>query len=60
MGTKTRGQVAYEADCAARAAYDDGSKRKAWAQLGAVERLSWERNPTARQWGAAVLAVGPL
>ena len=60
MSTKTRGQTAYEADCAARPAYDDGSKRKVWQQLGAVERDSWERNPTPRTWGASVLAVGSL
>lgn len=60
MGTKTRGQIAYEADCKARPAYDDGSRRKAWEHLGSVERLSWERNPTPRTWGASVLAVGAL
>ena len=60
MATQTAAQAAYEADCKARPTYDDGSKRKAWAQLGAVERLSWQRNPTARTWGAAVLAVGAL
>lgn len=60
MDNKTRGQMAYEADCKARPTYDDGSKRKVWGQLGEVERLSWERNPTARTWGAAVLAVGAL
>lgn len=45
---KTAGQVAYEADVAARPTYDGGAVRKTWSQLGDVEKLSWERNPTPR------------
>ncbi len=48
MSTKSPGQLAYEADCAADPFYPDGSKRKSWAELTDVARLSWERNPTPR------------
>lgn len=44
QGEKTRGQLAYEADCAKRPTYHDGSKRKAWSRLGSVEKYSWERD----------------
>lgn len=46
--TKSPGQIAYEADVAAKPLYHDGTPRKAWASLGAVEQGSWERNPTPR------------
>jgi hypothetical protein len=46
----TQGQIAYIEDCKRRPHYDNGAPRKAWAQLGAPERWSWERNPTAREW----------
>lgn len=38
-----RGQRAYEASIAAAPLYHDGTPRKAWGQLGDVERWSWER-----------------
>ena len=44
----TPGQRAYEQDVAARPFYEDGTRRKTWAQLGEVEHLSWERSPTPR------------
>jgi hypothetical protein len=44
----TPGQIAYEKDVLARPFYNDGARRKAWAQLGEIEQLSWERNPTPR------------
>jgi hypothetical protein len=44
---KTPGQIAYEADCAARPYYGDGARRKKWEQLPAYAQWSWERNPTA-------------
>lgn len=46
---RTPGQLAYEADCAVRPNYHTGEPRKSWADLGAVERWSWERNPTRRE-----------
>ena len=46
---KSAGQRAYESDVRARPKYDDGSARKTWAQLGEVERGSWEKNPTQRE-----------
>jgi hypothetical protein len=49
----TPGQAAYEADCAARPLYHDGSRRKMWEQLDENCRLSWEYNPTPR-WSAPV------
>ena len=48
---KSPGQVAYEQDCLARPTYDTGQIRIAWAKLGAVERSTWEKNPTPR-WQA--------
>jgi len=50
MERKTLGQIAYEEDCNRRPTYPDGSKRKPWSQLDSWARLSWERNPTAREW----------
>lgn len=44
----TPGQNAYEEDCSRQPRYADGTERKSWAQLGDVERWSWERNPTPR------------
>lgn len=40
-----RGKQAYEADLAARPLYHDGTKRKAWDDLGTVEQWSWNRLP---------------
>lgn len=48
VSRKTPGQLAYEADCAARPVYHDGTTRKPWGDLGDVEQWSWERNPTPR------------
>lgn len=47
---KSPGHIAYEADLAAQPVYHDGGKRKTWEQLAELERLSWERNPTPRQY----------
>lgn len=46
------GRELYEADVAAQPAYGDGTARKTWEQLGAVERWSWER-PQAPAQAAA-------
>lgn len=45
---KTPGELAYEADVAARPLYPDGLPRRAWHQLHDAVRWSWERNPTPR------------
>ena len=45
---KSPGQRAYEADCAWRPKYHDGTARTPWAGLSDIARQSWERNPTAR------------
>lgn len=44
----TKGQIAYEVECAARPVQQDGTARRTWQQLGEAERWSWERNPTPR------------
>lgn len=41
--TKTPGQLAYEADVAARPKYHDGTPRRPWADLCPIARWSWER-----------------
>ena len=40
------GREAYEADCRRVPTYHDGTPRRAWDDLCAIARLSWERNPT--------------
>lgn len=45
---RTPGQVAYEAELAVKPSYHDGTLRRTWAQLSAIARWSWERNPTPR------------
>lgn len=45
---KSPGQLAYEEDVRRRPAYHDGAPRHAWAQLDAIARWSWDRNPTQR------------
>lgn len=51
-GEPTPGQLAYEEDVRRSPSYPDGSPRKAWAALGDVERWSWERCPTPREYGS--------
>lgn len=46
---KTLGQIAYDADVAARPRYDDGTPRRRWEQLPQVAQWSWERNPIPRE-----------
>ena len=51
----TPGQKAYEADLIRQPLYlprVDGTRlpRRPWDQLGAMERWSWEKNPTPRTW----------
>jgi hypothetical protein len=48
---RTPGQTAYEAELLARPCYDNGSQRCSWADLGKLERSTWEKNPTPR-WTA--------
>lgn len=45
---KTQGQLDYEADCAERPNYQDGTPRKTWAQLSDIARDSWERGARNR------------
>lgn len=45
------GKEAYEEDVKSRPSYHDGSHRKTWKQLGAVEQWTWERNPGPRPGG---------
>ncbi len=42
----SRGQLDYEADVAKRPLYHDRTPRKAWHQLCAIAKWSWERRPT--------------
>ena len=51
----TPGEQAYEEDVARQPRYwpcVDGTRlpRRPWAELGAIERWSWEKNPTPRNW----------
>lgn len=55
MESKSSGQIAYEADCLRKPYYHprvDGTliPRLQWQALGAIERWSWEKNPTPRNW----------
>lgn len=56
MRYETAGQRAYELDVSRAPTYHTGEPRKTWEKLGDVERLSWERNPTARQYKAQLAA----
>lgn len=44
--TKSAGQIAYEADVAARPFYHDGAPRKSWDELSELARSTWIKNPT--------------
>ena len=45
---KQRGQELYEADVVRRPTYHDGTPRKPWRELGAVEQWSWRREERVR------------
>lgn len=45
---KTPGQIAYEADVAARPFYQDGARRRSWSELEPIIKGTWERNATPR------------
>ena len=47
---KTAGQVAYEQDCNRCPNYHTGTPRKAWHELDRPEQMTWERNPTPRNY----------
>lgn len=47
---RTPGQIAYEEDCRRRPRYDHGPMRRTWRQLDLIERGTWERNPTPRDY----------
>lgn len=47
-----RGRQAYEASLADTPLYHDGTPRKTWAQLGDVERWSWERPVASKSKGS--------
>lgn len=53
--SKSPGQIAYEEDVRRKPKYHpryDGTvlPRVPWGELGAIERWSWEKNPTPRNW----------
>lgn len=48
MAGKTLGQLAYEAEVAAKPVCHDGTPRRAWANLPEYARASWERKPEPR------------
>lgn len=54
---KTGGQADYEADLQRRPHYHDGTDRKTWDQLGAVEKWSWERPHKVDQAPSTVVSV---
>lgn len=43
-------QAAYEEDVRRKPVYDTGDPRKTWADLDDVERSTWIKNPTPRDW----------
>jgi hypothetical protein len=45
---KTKGQKAYEEDCARMPLYHTGEPRKKWVELDPFIQADWERNPTPR------------
>lgn len=48
---KTPGQVAYEEDVRRKPNYPGGpSRRVTWDQLDYSAKLSWERDPTPREY----------
>ena len=58
MTTKSPGQLAYEIDCQRRPhypanAYHASIRRKTWADLDAFARMTWERDPTPRDYAPA-------
>ena len=46
--SKTRGQIAYEADILALPNYHDGMPRPTWNRLPDYAKWSWERHPKPR------------
>ena len=48
--SKTPGQIAYEEDVRRCPEYHDGMKRPAWGKLHDVSKMSWERDPTPREF----------
>ena len=46
----TAGQIAYEEDVRCKPTYHTGEPRKAWHELDKPEQMTWERNPTPREW----------
>lgn len=49
MRREQAGRNAYAEDCRRQPNYHDDMPRKAWADLGEIERESWIRNPTPRE-----------
>lgn len=47
----TAAKAAYEEDVRRMPRYHDGAPRKPWEGLDALARMSWEKNPTPRNWG---------
>lgn len=45
------GEAAYIEDVNRQPNYHDGSPRKSWEQLSEVERSTWVKNPTPREYG---------
>jgi hypothetical protein len=46
----TAGQIAYEEDVRRKPTYHTGEKRKSWHELDKPEQMTWERNPTSRDY----------
>ena len=46
----TPGEFAYNEDVRRRPTYDKGAPRPTWAQLDYHAKVSWERDPTPREW----------
>lgn len=44
------GRNAYILDCHRKPTYPDGTPRNTWEQLGEIERQSWIKNPTPRDY----------
>lgn len=54
---KPPGQRAYEEDVRRCPNYHDGAARHTWAQLDAICKWSWERDPTPREHKPRVVTI---
>jgi len=56
----TPGEFAYSEDVRRCPNYHTGERRPTWAQLDYHAKVSWERNPTPRDWTAPFTDVSTV